>query len=198
MRLLTLESLRRHGADLDTDVLEHLDTTSTVLAPVPRGRLLKGRRGDVSDVLDFCRVLRISLESVYRELIRYSRHNLPTERRLPEDPVILRSLPVELLTQLEVPVLAFQETDIYDIHCARCTGALHFRKQGNRNDWVWVQAGTEERYGALKGHLPAKLVALFKIRDYTCENAVRRVGALRILSAVNSGFVSDIHGLVTV
>ena len=36
--------------------------------------------------------------------------------------------------------------------------------------------------------LLAKLVALFKIRDYTCENAVRRVAAVRILSAVNSGF----------
>ena len=95
MRILNLESLWRHRANLDSDVLEHLDTTSTVSAPGPCGRLLKGRRGDMSDVLDFCRVLRISLESVYRELIRYSRHNLPTEHRLPEDPVILRSLSVE-------------------------------------------------------------------------------------------------------
>ena len=69
MRLLTMETLRRQGADLDIDVLEHLDTTSTVLAPVPRGRLLKQRRGDVSDVLDFCRVLRIPLDSVHHELI---------------------------------------------------------------------------------------------------------------------------------
>jgi len=53
-------------------------------------------------------------------------------------------------------------------------------------------------YGALRGHLGTKLVALFKIRDYTCENAVRRVAAVRILSAVNSGFPSDIHGLVIV
>ena len=89
MRLLILESLRRQGANLDTDVPEHLDTTSTVSAPVPRSRLLKRRRGNVSDVLDFCRALRISLESVYRELIRYSQHTLPIERRLPEDPVIL-------------------------------------------------------------------------------------------------------------
>ena len=198
MRLLTLESLRHDGADLDTDVLEHLDTTSTVLAPVPRGRLLKGRRSDVSDVLDFCRVLRISLESVYRELIRYSRHNLPTERRLPEDPVILRLLPVELLTQLEVPVLAFQETDVYDIHRARCTGALDFRNQGSRNDWVWVQAGDEEMYGALRGRLPAKLLALFKIRNPTCDGTVRRLASVLRLSPVNSGRASDVHGLVTV
>jgi len=53
-------------------------------------------------------------------------------------------------------------------------------------------------YGALRGPLPAKLVALFKIRDYTCENAMRQVPAVRMLSAVNSGFPSDIHGLGTV
>jgi len=198
MRLLTLESLRRHGADLDTDVLEHLDQTSTAPAPVPRGRILKGRRGDASDVVDFCKVVGISLDSVYRELIRYSRHNLPTERRLPEDPVTLRSLPVELLTQLEVPVLAFQETDVYDIHRARCTGALDFRNQGSRNDWVWVQAGDEEMYGALRGRLPAKLVALFKIRNYTCDSSVRRLASVQMLSPVNCGRPSDVHGLVTV
>lgn len=199
MRLLNLESLRRRGADLSADVLQHLEsTTSAVTAPVVRRRILKGRRDDVSNVLDFSKVSGVSLESICRELIRYSRHNLPTERQLPEDHAILQSLPVELLTQLEIPVVAFQESDVYDIHRARCTGALHFRNQGSRNDWVWVQAGSEEMYGALRGRLPAKLVALFKIRDYTCENAVRRVAAVRMLSAVNSGFPSDIHGLVTV
>jgi len=152
----------------------------------------------VSNVLDVSKVLGVSLESICRELIRYSRHNLPTERQLPEDHAILQSLPVELLTQLEIPVVAFQERDVYDIHRARYTGALHFRDQGSRKDWVWVQAGSEEMYDALRGRLPAKLVALFKIRDYTCENAVRPVAAVRMLSAVNSGFPSDIHGLVTV
>jgi len=53
-------------------------------------------------------------------------------------------------------------------------------------------------YGALRGLLPAKLVVLFKIKDYTCEHAVWRVAAVRMLHAVNSGFPSDIHGLVTV
>ena len=94
--------------------------------------------------------------------------------------------------------LVFQESDVYDIHRAQCTGALHFRKQGNRNDWVSVRAGTEEMYGAVRGRLSANLVALFKIRDYTCENAVHPVAAVRMLNAVKSGFVSDIHGLVTV
>jgi len=53
-------------------------------------------------------------------------------------------------------------------------------------------------YCALRGRLPAKLVAFCKIRDCTCENAVLRVAAVRMLSAVHSGFSSDIHGLVTV
>ena len=198
MRLLTLESLRRHGANLDINVLEHLDTTSTISALVSRSRLLKERPGDVSDVLDFCRVLRISLESVYHELIRYSRPDLPTEGRLPEDRVILRSLPVELLTQLEVPVPAFQETAVYEIHCVRCTGALDFRNQASRNDWLWVQAGDEEMYGTLRGCLLAKLLALFKIRNSTCDGAVRHLTSVQMLSPVNSGRVSHIHGLVTV
>ena len=152
----------------------------------------------MSDVLEFCRVLRIPLESVYRELIPYSRHNLPTEHRLPEDPVIIRSLPVELLTQLEVPVLAFQETDVYDIHRARCTGALDFRNQGSRNDGVWVQAGDDDVYGALRGRLPAKLLALFKIRNPRCDGTVRRLASVQMLTPVNSGGASDVHGLVTV
>ena len=53
-------------------------------------------------------------------------------------------------------------------------------------------------YSALKGQLPAKLVALFKIRDYTCGDTVRRLASVQMLAAVNSGRLSDIHGLVTV
>jgi len=63
---------------------------------------------------------------------------------------MLRSLPVELVTPLEIPVLAFQEANVYQIHGARSTGNLDVSNQGRRNDWVWVQAGTEEIYGALK------------------------------------------------
>jgi len=199
MRVLNLESLRSRGADLSADVLQHLaGTTSAVTRPVVRRRILKGRRDDVSNVLDLSKVSGVSLESICRELIRYRRHNLPTERQLPEDHAILQLLRVELLKQLEIPVVAFQESDVYDIHRARCTGALHFRNQGCRNHWVWVQAGAEEMYGTLRGRLPAKRVALFKIRDYTCENAVRRVAAVLMLSAVNTEFPSDIHALVTV
>jgi len=198
MRLLNVESLRRRGADLSADILQHLaSTTRAVTAPVVDSRILLERRDDVSNVLYFSKVSGVTLECICRELIRYSHHNLPTERHLLEDHAIHQSVPVELLTQLEIPVVAFQESDVYDSHRARCIGALPFQNQGSCNNGVWVQAGSEEMYGVLRGRLPAKLVALYKIVDYTCGNAVRRVAAFRILSAVNSGFPSDIHGLVT-
>jgi len=131
VRLFNLESLQPCGADLSADVLKDLESsTSAVTAPV----ILQGRRDDVSNVLDFSKVSGVSLESICSELIRYSRHNLPTERQLPEDHTILQSLPVELRTQLEIPVVVFQKSDVSDIHRARCTGALHFRNQGSRND----------------------------------------------------------------
>jgi len=53
-------------------------------------------------------------------------------------------------------------------------------------------------YGALRGHLPAKLVALLKIRDPRSEDTVCRVTGGQLLTPVNSGCRSDLHGLVTV
>jgi len=201
MRLLNLESLKCHDADLSGDVLHHLDRTArtvTAAGPVVRRRVLKGRREDVSNVVDFSQISGVSLEIIYPELIRYSRHNLPAAHRLPEDHAMLRSLQVELLTQREIPVLAFQEADVYEIHRARSTGNLHFRNQSSHNDWVWVQVGTEEMYGALRGRQPyAKLVALLKIRDYRSDDTVRRVAGVQMLTPVNSGRLSDQHGLVT-
>jgi len=158
---------------------------SAVTVPVVRRSILKKGQDNMSNMLDFSKMLGVSLKCIDRELIRYSLHNLSTEHQLPEDHAIPQSLPVELPMQLEIPVVAFQESNIYDIHRGPCTATLHFRNQESRNDWVWVQAGSEEMYGVLRGRLPAKLVALFTIRDYTCENAVRRVVAVRMLSAVN-------------
>ena len=60
-----------------------------------------------------------------------------------------------------------------------------------------MQAGDEEMYGVLRGRLPAKLLALFKIRNPTCDGMVRRLASVLMLSPVNSGRVSDVHSLVT-
>jgi len=52
-------------------------------------------------------------------------------------------------------------------------------------------------YGALRGCLPAKLVALFKIRDCS-QDTVRWLASGQMLSPVNSGRPSDIQSLVIV
>jgi len=72
MRLLNLESLRRCGADLSSDVVEQLDTTGTTTAPHLRRRMLKGRRDNVPNLAHFSRVLGVSIEIICRGLIRYS------------------------------------------------------------------------------------------------------------------------------
>ena len=61
-----------------------------------------------------------------------------------------------------------------------------------------MQAEDEEMYGARRGRLPAKLLALFKIRNPTCDGTVWRRRSVQMLSPVNSGRASDVHGLVTV
>jgi len=113
--------------------------------------------------------------------------------------VILRALPVELLTQLEIPVLAFQESGVYDIHRARCTGARLFRNQTSRNDCLWIQAGGENMYGALRGRPAERLIALFKIQSgYMQQDTVYRLAGVQFMSLVDSGRPSDVHSLVTV
>ena len=88
MRLLNLESLNCCDGDDSGDVLHDLDKTASTVTPagpVVGRRVLKRRREDVSNVVDFSRISRVSLEIIYRELIRYSRHYLPAAHRLPED-----------------------------------------------------------------------------------------------------------------
>ena len=162
-------------------------------------RILKRCRDNDYNVIDFGRVCDISPETICRELIRYSRLNLPPERRLPENPAILQTLLVELLTQLEIPVLAFQESGVYNMHRARCTGTRLFHNKAIRNDWVWIYAGDEHTYCALRGRLPARLIALFKMWSvYMQEDTVCRLSVVQFLRVVDSGRPSDTHSLVTV
>jgi len=70
MRLLNLQSMKNRGADLSPHVLKHLDrTTSTVSPPLICRRILKRRRGDVSNTADSSRISGVSLQIIYHELI---------------------------------------------------------------------------------------------------------------------------------
>jgi len=53
-------------------------------------------------------------------------------------------------------------------------------------------------YGGLRGRLPAKLVALLKMRDPRSEDTVHRVAGVQLLTPVNSERLLVLHGLVTV
>jgi len=149
MRLLNLEFLRDTGVELAAEVLNHLEKTRILQQPPSSGRVLKGRRGDIRHVIDFGIVCDIPTETLCQKLIPYSRLNLAHRQRLPEDTWILRTLPIELLMQLEIPVLAFQESDIDDIHRARCTGSGLFCNHASRNHCVWIQTADKDMYHAL-------------------------------------------------
>jgi hypothetical protein len=100
---------------------------------------------------------------------------------------------------LQISVLAFQETDVFDIHHARTTGERSFRNGASRNDWVWVAVGTTNEYGALRGNLPGKLQGLFKVRDTVTDGKVYRLAIVQLLQAQqNGGRITDAHGLVKV
>ena len=150
-------------------------------------------------MVDFGRACDISRETICWELIRYSRLSLPPERRLPENPAIFLAWVVELLTQLEIPVLAFQESGVYVIHRARCTGARLFCNMTSQNDYIWIQAGGENMYGALRGRLLARVIVLFKIRlPYMEQDTVYRLAGVQFMSLLDSERLSDVQGLVTV
>ena len=54
-------------------------------------------------------------------------------------------------------------------------------------------------YGALRGRLPARLIALFKIRSgYMQQDTVYGLAGVQFMSLVDSGRPSDVQGLVTV
>jgi len=54
-------------------------------------------------------------------------------------------------------------------------------------------------YDTLRGRLLARLIALFKIRlGYIQQDMVYRLAGVQFMSLVDSGRLSDVHGLVTV
>ena len=105
-------------------------------------------------VIKFGIVSNIPPETICQELLHYSRPNLAHLGRLPEDTRILQTLPIKLLSQLEIPVLVFQESDVYDLQMAGCTGSGLFRNDTSRNVFVWIQTTDKDMYRMLRGRLP--------------------------------------------
>ena len=110
----------------------------------------------------------------------------------------VKQFPVEICRLLRVPIENFQDVREVTWHLLRCTGTQHWRSTGrSRNDWVWVDSGNRNIYGALKGFYPARLVSIMKVRN-SKTGLVDRLVLIDRLYVENSGKLSDITGLVTV
>jgi len=80
MTLLNLEILQRAGANLPTEVVEHLEKTRPAPTPPAHRRILKGRCHNIHDVIEFGRACDIPPGTICRELIPYSRRSPPPKR----------------------------------------------------------------------------------------------------------------------
>ena len=121
----------------------------------------------------------------------------PMKRQLLVEPSELKFLPAEQFMQLEILVPDFQETDIFQVHCARCTGRKSFQNSSAKNDWIWTQAGRLDMYGKLRAQAVARLVALFKIRNVRME-VVSQLVYVQVLDQVNRGRFQSTSGHIWV
>jgi len=184
IRLQTIEALAKvEGVIVVEDTGMEMPTVPSCSTP---RRVLQGRMKNTSTLTELCTALDIYYSNMMEEMLRFIRQTAVDDQRLPADPAELGLLPVEVFAQLEIPVPDFQETDRFQIHRARCTGTRALRNGGSRNDWVWVQTGGEANCGDLQGHVVARLLALFKIRNILREAAaVHHLALVRILDPIN-------------
>ena len=173
-------ALNEGRLELDKFLTEsRLDLSSSQSeAQTPRRRL-RGMHLKVNSLKDLCGNLEVPVETMVERLVKYSRKNLGITTCISGETEQLCLFPVEQFTQLEIPILTFQETDCYDMHQARCTEKCPFRNGGKRNDWVWVAMGMEDQYGALRGHLPGRLMGLFKLRNIP-KGTVHRLAIVQL------------------
>ena len=144
---------------------------------------------NIGTLTELCRALNIDYSDMIEEMLRFIRQTIADDQ-LPSIRTELGSLPEEQFTHLEIAVSDFQDTDVFQIHRASCTGTKAFRNVGSRNDWLWVQAGGEESYRDLRGVVVARLLALFKIRNVLSgAGDVHRLAWVRILDPVGAGRV---------
>jgi len=110
----------------------------------------------------------------------------------------VKEFPVEICRLFPVLIETFQDALEVTWHLLRRTEVEHSRSPGrSRNNWVWVDSGNTNIYGALQGFDPARLVSIMKVQDIK-TSLVDRLVFLDRLYVENSGKLNDITGLVTV
>ena len=194
--LLTIEALQKTDDEVETGnvCISNLGT-----CPNPRTprQALKGRTQNVGTVFELCLALEIHYDDLAVELVNYVRQTTADEQQLQVDPCELKFLSAEQFTQLEILAPDFQETDIFHVHRARCTGRKQFRNSGARNDWIWIQAGGLDIYSELRQRAVARLVGLFQIRNMRTE-VVSQLAYIQVLDPVNGGRFHEASGHIRV
>ena len=95
--------------------------------------------------------------------------------------------PLEAYNTLQVPVWTFDNNG-HILHRIRCTGPELFRKQERRHDWVFVRrrpSSPDKIPGSLDGRVPARLNAIFKLRDPRVNTSYRlaHVSLLKLMGS---------------
>jgi len=140
MRLQTIEELVKTGVIMVGNSGIEMKTPPS--GSVPR-RILKGCTKIVT-LSELCRAHEIEYCDLMEERLCFVKQSRGKDARMPANPFKLGLLPVERFMYLEILVSDFQEAEVFQFHWARCTGTNTFSNGGARNDWVWVQTGTEQ------------------------------------------------------
>ncbi|KAF8473800.1 hypothetical protein BDZ91DRAFT_845281 [Kalaharituber pfeilii] len=104
----------------------------------------------------------------------------------------LLSGPAELFTALQIPVPDLSDNG-FILHHIRCTGRQKFRKRAPRADWAWVEMGRRTN-ATLKGKLPGRIEAFFKLFDRQTGNTYR-CAYVSLLQCVGKGRCEGPEGM---
>ena len=149
MRLLTLCALQARKAegagglvdDADRCFLNEISKTRNAFqlteteATRPR-RLLRGRDKNINNLKQLSENLGIPVDLIFNKLIGYSRRSLENADCLTGNRERLETMPVERFNQLQIAVLAFQETDVYDIGFYAKYPGRNFNLVGYSSDFL--------------------------------------------------------------
>ena len=123
MRLQTIEALLKTGVIVVGNSGMEMPTSSSRSTP---RRMLKGG-SNIGTLSEPCRAYETKYCDMMEEMLCVIKQTAVDELGLPADPTEVGLLPIERFTQLELQVFDFQETDVFKIHWARCTGRKAFR-----------------------------------------------------------------------
>ena len=74
-----------------------------------KGRMME----NIGTLTELCRALNMDYSDMIEEILRFIRQTVADDQRLPSDRTELGSIPVEQFTHLDIPVLDFQEADVF-------------------------------------------------------------------------------------